>query len=97
MDSGNRRLSELELEKLAREFSRALRQRIADRGRRLLSIPRVFSNVDDESDADDAPDAFVTSRLRPRHPLRGSAIAVPEPDPERDVFAVSGLGRSRAD
>jgi hypothetical protein len=93
MASGNRRLSELELEKLAREFSRALGQRIAARGRRLLSIPRVFSNVDDDSDADEAPDAWVGARLRPRHPLGGSAIALPEPD--EDVVTVAAVGHRR--
>src|SRR5262245_29475101 len=89
MDSGNRRFGELELQRLAREFSRALRERIADRQRRLLSIPRVFATFDDDEDADDAPDAFVPSRLHPRHPLGGSAIAVPEPDEDTVAEAVS--------
>ncbi len=56
-----------------------------------LHIPRVFSNIDD-TDLDDAPDAFVGARLHPRHPLGGSAIELPEPD--EDV-ATEALGARR--
>jgi len=85
MDSGNRRLSELE--KLMRAYRDSLRARVAAR-RNLLSIQRVFSMFDDDADADEAPDAFVTSRLHPRHPLGGSAIALPEPDEDTVAEAV---------
>jgi len=44
-----------------------------------MNIPRVYSMFDD-TDQDDAPEALVGARLRPRHPLGGSAIALPEPD-----------------
>jgi hypothetical protein len=40
----------------------------------------VFSTANDDTDLDDAPDAFVGARLRPQRPLGGSAIALPEPD-----------------
>jgi hypothetical protein len=34
----------------------------------------------DDSDLDSA----ITARLKPKHPLKSDAIAVPEPDPEPD-------------
>jgi hypothetical protein len=91
MDSGNRRLSELERILQDVRARGVLQARLAAMRARMV-IPRVFSVFDDDTDADDAPDAFVTSRLRPRTPLRGSAIAVPEPD--EDV-AVVALGQRR--
>ena len=90
MDSANRRLSELE--RMMRDFREVLRARAAARSRHLLNIPRVFSMFDDDTGTDDAPDAFVTARLRPRHPLGGSAIALPEPDEDAVAEAV---GRRR--
>ena len=68
----------------------AFRERVA-RSTPGLHIPRVFSNIDD-TDLDDAPDAFVGARLHPRHPLGGSAIELPEPD--EDV-ATEALGARR--
>ena len=80
----NKRLEELE--KTIRDFILAFRERTA--ARRLLNIPRVFSHVNDDTDLDDAPEAFVGARLRPRPPLGGSAIALPEPDEDAMVCAV---------
>jgi hypothetical protein len=82
MDPFNRRLSGLE--KMLAEIVRAFRERAAARRRRSLSaILRAYSLPADDSDLDDASDALVGARLRPRQPLAGSAIALPEPDPER--------------
>ena len=67
---------------------RAFRQRAAVRWPG-LNIPRVFSGVNDDADLDDAPDAFVAARLRPRRPLGGSAIALPEPDEDATVAVVA--------
>jgi len=87
MDSGNRRLSELE--KILQDFrARGVLQARLAALRARMSIPRVFSHHEDDSDADEAPDAFVPSRLRPRRPLGGSAIALPEPDEDLIVSAV---------
>jgi len=74
MDPRNRKIAELE--KLLLGKIAAFRERLA-RGTPGMHIPRVFSNIDE--DLDDAPDAFVGARLRPRHPLGGSAIELPEP------------------
>jgi hypothetical protein len=68
------------------DIVRAFRERAASR-RPDLSIPRVFSHVNDDTDLDDAPDSFVPARLRPRRPLGGSAIELPEP--EEDLFVES--------
>ena len=83
MDQANRRIRELD--NMLRDVLRAFRGRVgADTTRRI--IERVFSTFDDR-DEDDAPDALVGARLRPRHPLGSSAIALPEPDedPTPDV------------
>jgi hypothetical protein len=48
----------------------------------------VFSNVDDDLDSDASPDSFVGARLRPRGPLGGLAVALPEPDEELTAEAV---------
>ena len=88
MDSGNRRLSELE--KVFQDYrARGVLQARLAALRARMPIPRVFSHREDDSDADDAPDAFVPSRLRPRHPLGGSAIALPEPDEDSLCQAVA--------
>ena len=76
MDPANRRLSELE-KILGDTRARGVLQ---DRLRALMRIPRVFAHTDRDDDQDAAPDAFVGARLRPRSPLRGSAIAIPEPE-----------------
>lgn len=86
MDQRNRRISELE--KMLRATVRAFRERVASDPRHRMNIPRVFSMFND-TDEDDAPDALVGARLRPRHPLGGSAIALPEPDEEFDTAAVA--------
>ena len=66
------------------DIVRAFRERAAARRRRSLSaFLRAYSLAPDDTDPDDAPDAMVGARLRPRRPLAGSAIALPEPDPER--------------
>jgi hypothetical protein len=44
--------------------------------------------MSDDTDQDDAPEALVGARLRPRHPLGGSAIALPEPDENLNTEAV---------
>jgi hypothetical protein len=88
MDPLNRKIEELE--KMLGERIAAFREGVA-RSTPGLHIPRVFSNIDD-TDLDDAPDAFVGARLHPRHPLGGSAIELPEPD--EDV-ATEALGARR--
>ena len=88
MDPLNRKIEELE--KMLGERIAAFREGVA-RSTPGLHIPRVFSNIDD-TDLDDAPDAFVGARLHPRHPLGGSAIELPEPD--EDV-ATKALGARR--
>ena len=89
MDQANRKSEELE--KILGHAMRAFRERVAGLTRQRMNIQRVFSTFDD-TDQDDAPDALVGARLRPRHPLGGSAIALPEPDEELTTDAV-GLGR----
>ena len=89
MDQANRKIEELE--KILGHAMRAFRERVAGLTRQRMNIQRVFSTFDD-TDQDDAPDALVGARLRPRHPLGGSAIALPEPDEELTTDAV-GLGR----
>jgi hypothetical protein len=74
------------------DIIRAFRERAASR-RPGLSIPRVFSHVNDDTDLDDAPDSFVAARLRPRRPLGGSAIELPEP--EEDLFVESVASHHR--
>jgi hypothetical protein len=90
MDPLNRKIEELE--KMVRERILAFRERVA-RSTPGMHIPRVFSNIDD-TDLDDAPDAFVGARLRPRHPLGGSAIELPEPDEELSTAAVGSRRQS---
>ena len=77
---------------MLRERILAFRERVA-RSTPGMHIPRVFSNIDD-TDLDDAPDAFVGARLRPRHPLGGSAIELPEPDDELSTAAVGSRRQS---
>jgi hypothetical protein len=81
-----------ELEKTLRNAMRAFRERVAAQGLPGLNIPRVFSTANDETDLDDAPDAFVGARLRPQRPLGGSAIALPEPDED---LVTDAAGSSR--
>jgi hypothetical protein len=69
-----------ELEKTLANALRAFRERVAAQGRPWLEIPRIYSNANDDSDLDDAPDALVGARLRPQRPLGSAAIALPEPD-----------------
>ena len=88
MDPLNRKISKLD--KMLRERILAFRERVA-RSTPGIHIPRVFSNIDD-TDLDDAPDAFVGARLRPRHPLGGSAIELPEPD---EGVAAEAVGSRR--
>ena len=90
MDPLNRKIGKFE--KLLRERILAFRGRVA-RSTPGLYIPRVFSNLDD-TDLDDAPDAFVGARLHPRHPLGGSAIELPETD--EDVTAEAAGVRRRS-
>jgi hypothetical protein len=54
---------------------------------------RGYSLPADDTDRDDAPEAPVGARLRPRQPLAGSAIALPEPDPERFAAFVARCER----
>jgi hypothetical protein len=89
MDRLNRTIGELE--KMLRERILAFRERVAG-STPGMHIPRVFSNSDD-TDLDDAPDAFVGARLRPRHPLGGSAIELPEPDEDATTEAVGSRRR----
>jgi hypothetical protein len=77
-----------ELEKTLRNAARLFRERMAGLGRPGLKIPRVFANINDDSDLDDAPDAFVGARLRPHRPLGGLAIALTEPDEDLTTEAV---------
>ena len=74
------------------DIMRAFRERAAT-FRSGLSIPRVFSHVNDDTDLDDAPDSFVAARLRPRHPLGGSAIELPEPDEDLCLECVASRHR----
>ena len=87
MDSANRKIEELQ--KIAQAMRDAWRQQAAVRRWFGLTIPRGFSIADDDSDLDDEPDALIGARLAPRHPLGGSAIALPEPDEELMMVAVS--------
>ena len=89
MDPRNRKIGELE--KMLRDRIAAFRKRVA-RSTPGMHIPRVFSNTDD-TDLDDAPDAFVGVRLRPHHPLGGSAIELPEPDEDVATEAMGSRGR----
>ena len=91
MDPLNRKVEELE--RFIRESMRALREWNLGVLRHRLSIPRVFSNVDDDQDSDASPDSFVGARLRPRQPLGGLAVSLPEPD--EDVTADPVAVRSR--
>jgi hypothetical protein len=70
------------LNKFRDELIRAFRERAGNMHRQLLRISRVYSTQSGDGDLDDAPGAFVGARLRPRGPLRGSAIALAEPDEE---------------
>lgn len=70
---------------MLRERILAFRERVAGNTAG-MHIPRVFSNIDDDPDA--APDASVGARLRPRHPLGGSAIELPEPVEDLTTEAV---------
>ena len=85
MDSRNKSIEELE--KTLKSVVEAFR-RMAARGRPGVNIPRVFANVNDDTDLDDAPDALVGARLRPTRPLGGLAIALTEPDEEAATMAV---------
>lgn len=76
---------------MLRDRIAAFRERVA-RSNPGMHIPRVFSNTDD-ADLDDAPDAFVGARLRPRRPMGGSAIELPEPDEDVTTEAVGSRGR----
>ena len=76
------------------DIVRAFRERGARR-RPDLRIPRVFSHVNDDTDLDDAPDSFVPARLRPRRPLGGSAIELPEPEEDLFVACVASHHRHR--
>ena len=86
MDQGNRKIEELE--KLLGSAMRAFRERVAALTRQHMNVPRVFSMFDD-TDQDDAPEALVGAHLRPRHPLGGSAVALPEPDEDLTTEAVA--------
>jgi hypothetical protein len=90
MDQRNRRISELE--KWLRNSVRAFRERVAADTRYRMNIERVFA-VSNDTDEDAAPDALVGARLRPRQPLGGSAIALPEPDEDLTAEAIAGLRR----
>ena len=85
MDQANRKIEELE--KILGHAMRAFRERVAGLTRQRMNIPRVFANFED-TDPDGAPDAPVGARLRPRRPLGGSAIALPEPDEDLTAEAV---------
>jgi len=86
VDPLNRKVEELE--RFIRESMRALREHNLSALRQRLSIPRVFANIDDDQDADAAPDSFVGARLRPRRPLGGLAVALTEPDEDLTAEAV---------
>jgi len=90
VDPFNRSIEEIE--KAVRNAIRAFRERVAAHGVPSLNIPRVFSTANDDTDLDDAPDAFVGARLRPQRPLGGSAIALPEPDED---LVTNAAGSSR--
>ena len=90
MDPLNKKVEELE--RILGDAFRAFRERVARRTPG-LSIPRVFSHVNDDTDLDDAPDSYVPARLRPRRPLGGSAIELPEPD--EDLFVESVTSHHR--
>ena len=77
MDSFNRNIEEIE--KTLRNAIRAFRERVAAHGVPSLNIPRVFSTANDDTDLDDAPDAFVGARLRPQRPLGGWQLPCPSP------------------
>jgi hypothetical protein len=85
MDQANRKIEELD--RMLGHAMRAFRERVAALTRQRMTIPRVYSMFDD-TDQDDAPEALVGARLRPRHPLGGSAIALPEPDEDLTAEAV---------
>ena len=85
MDQANRKIEELE--KILGHAMRAFRARVAGLTPQRMNIARVYSMFDD-TDQDDAPEALVGARLRPRHPLGGSAIALPEPDEDLTAEAV---------
>lgn len=87
MDSANRKIEELQ--KIAQAMDDAWRQQGAARRWFGSLIPRVLSIADDDSDLDDEPDALIGAKLAPRRPLGGSAIALPEPDEELMMVAVS--------
>jgi hypothetical protein len=89
MDQGNRKIEELE--KMFGSALRAFRERVAALTRQHMYVPRVFS-MSDDTDQDDAPEAMIGARLRPRHPLGGSAVALPEPDED---LATDAVGVSR--
>src|SRR5689334_12246163 len=89
VDPLNRKIGELE--KMLRERILAFRDRVARRTPG-MHIPRVMSNIDD-TDLDDAPDAYVGARVRPRHPLGGSAIELPEPAEDLTTEAVGSRRR----
>ena len=86
MDRANRKIEEVE--KILGHAMRAFRARVAGLPPQRMNIARVYSMFDD-TDLDDAPDALVGARLRPRHPLGGSAIALPEPDEDLTAEAVA--------
>ena len=86
MDPLNRKVEEIK--RFIRDTMRTLRERNLGVLRHRLGIPRVFSNVDDDLDSDASPDSFVGARLRPRGPLGGLAVALPEPDEELTAEAV---------
>jgi hypothetical protein len=87
VDPLNRKVEELE--RFIREGMRALRERNLGVLRHHLGIPRVFAKIDDDLDSDASPDSFVGARLRPRSPLGGLAVALPEPDEDLTVEAVA--------
>ena len=89
MDQRHRRIAELET--WLRNSVRAFRERVAADTRYRMNIARVFA-ISDDTDEDAPPDARVGARLRPRHPLGGSAIALLEPDEDLTAEAV-GRGR----
>jgi hypothetical protein len=82
-----------ELEKTLGNSLRAFREAVAAHGRPWLKIPRVFSNANDDLDSDASPDSFVGARLRPRRPLGGLAVSLPEPDEDLTAEAVGVRSR----
>ncbi len=91
MEPFNRSIEELE--KTLRNALRVFRERLAAQGRPILKIPRVFANINDDTDLDDAPDAFVGAKLRPHRPLGGLAITLTEPDEDLTTEAVGVRNR----